>query len=283
MDSNEFSRREFLKIVLALSAAAALPTILTKNTLSAARPKPRIVGPNERVNLAVCGIGNRGGEILREFAKTGEANIVALCDVDMGAPHTEQSLKQFPNVPRFQDFRQMFDKMGDQIDAVSVGVPDFSHFPICMLAMSLGKHVYTEKPMARTFYEVELMMKAAKKYKVVNQMGNQGHSEGNYFQFKAWKDAGIIKDVTAITAHMNAPRRWHGWDTNIKSFPPGQPVPQTLDWNTWLMTARFHDYNKDYVNGQWRCWYDFGMGALGDWGAHILDTAHQFLELGLPY
>ena len=283
MDSNEFSRREFLKRVLALSAAAALPTILTKNTLSAARPKPRIVGPNERVNLAVCGIGNRGGEILREFAKTGEANIVALCDVDMGAPHTEQSLKQFPNVPRFQDFRQMFDKMGDQIDAVSVGVPDFSHFPICMLAMSLGKHVYTEKPMARTFYEVELMMKAAKKYKVVNQMGNQGHSEGNYFQFKAWKDAGIIKDVTAITAHMNAPRRWHGWDTNIKSFPPGQPVPQTLDWNTWLMTARFHDYNKDYVNGQWRCWYDFGMGALGDWGAHILDTAHQFLELGLPY
>ena len=283
MDSNEFSRREFLKRVLALSAAAALPTILTKNTLSAARPKPRIVGPNERVNLAVCGIGNRGGEILREFAKTGEANIVALCDVDMGAPHTEQSLKQFPNVPRFQDFRQMFDKMGDQIDAVSVGVPDFSHFPICMLAMSLGKHVYTEKPMARTFYEVELMMKAAKKYKVVNQMGNQGHSEGNYFQFKAWKDAGIIKDVTAITAHMNAPRRWHGWDTNIKSFPPGQPVPQTLDWNTWLMTARFHDDNKDYVNGQWRCWYDFGMGALGDWGAHILDTAHQFLELGLPY
>lgn len=122
MDSNEFSRREFLKRVLALSAAAALPTILTKNTLSAARPKPRIVGPNERVNLAVCGIGNRGGEILREFAKTGEANIVALCDVDMGAPHTEQSLKQFPNVPRFQDFRQMFDKMGDQIDAVSVGV-----------------------------------------------------------------------------------------------------------------------------------------------------------------
>ena len=279
MDSNEFSRREFLKRVLALSAAAALPTILTKNTLSAARPKPRIVGPNERVNLAVCGIGNRGGEILREFAKTGEANIVALCDVDMGAPHTEQSLKQFPNVPRFQDFRQMFDKMGDQIDAVSVGVPDFSHFPICMLAMSLGKHVYTEKPMARTFYEVELMMKAAKKYKVVNQMGNQGHSEGNYFQFKAWKDAGIIKDVTAITAHMNAPRRWHGWDTNIKSFPPGQPVPQTLDWNTWLMTARFHDYNKDYVNGQWRCWYDFGPQYKGGyrswWGFETLPEVNE--------
>lgn len=284
MESKSVSRREFLKRVLALSAAAAVPTILTKDMLAApAAAKPKFVSPNERVNLACCGIGNRGGEIIRDLYNTGEANIVALCDVDMGAPHTLDILKRFPDVPRFRDFREMFDKMGDRIDAVSVGVPDFSHFPICMLAMHLGKHVYVEKPMARTFNEIELMMKAAKKYKVVTQMGNQGHSEGNYFQFKAWVEAGIIKDVTAITAHMNAPRRWHGWKTDIKSFPPGQPVPETLDWNTWLATAHFHDYNKDYVNGQWRCWYDFGMGALGDWGAHILDTAHQFLDMGLPY
>ena len=284
MESKSVSRREFLKRVLALSAAAAVPTILTKDMLAApAAAKPKFVSPNERGNLACCGIGNRGGEIIRDLYNTGEANIVALCDVDMGAPHTLDILKRFPDVPRFRDFREMFDKMGDRIDAVSVGVPDFSHFPICMLAMHLGKHVYVEKPMARTFNEIELMMKAAKKYKVVTQMGNQGHSEGNYFQFKAWVEAGIIKDVTAITAHMNAPRRWHGWKTDIKSFPPGQPVPETLDWNTWLATAHFHDYNKDYVNGQWRCWYDFGMGALGDWGAHILDTAHQFLDMGLPY
>jgi len=130
------------------------------------------------------------------------ANIVALCDVDMGAPHTLEVMKMFPNVPRFQDFRKMFDKMGNQIDAITAGVPDFSHFPITMLAMSLGKHVYVEKPMARTFNEVELMMQGAQKYKVVTQMGNQGHSEANYFQFKAWTEAGIIKDVTAITAHM---------------------------------------------------------------------------------
>ena len=283
MNSNELSRREFLKRILALSAAAAMPTILTKNTLTAARPKPRIVGPNERVNLACCGIGNQGLFDIRELYKTGEANIVAFCDVDMGAPQTLPILKQFPNVPRFQDFRTMFDKMGSQIDAVLVSVPDFSHFPISMLAMSEGKHVFVEKPMGRTFYEVELMMKAAKKYKVVTQMGNQGHSEANYFQFKAWTEAGIIKDVTAITAHMNGARRWHGWNTNIHSYPPGQPIPETLDWNVWLTTAKFHEYNKDYVNGQWRCWYDFGMGALGDWGAHILDTAHQFLDLGLPY
>jgi len=125
-------------------------------------------------------------------------------------------------------------------------------------------------------------MRAAKKYGVVTQMGNQGHSEANYFQFKAWKEAGIIKDVTAITAHMNNSRRWHKFDSNMKSMPGAEPVPVTLDWDTWLGTEKFRDYNKDYVNGQWRCWYDYGMGALGDWGAHILDTAHEFLELGLP-
>lgn len=282
MKQNESSRRIFLKRALTLTAAAAVPTILTRTVSGAVMPLVKPVSAGERVNLACCGIGNRGGEIIRALYDTGLCNIVALCDVDMGAPHTERTLKMFPDVPRFQDFRVMFDKMGNEIEAVTVGVPDFAHFPITMLAMSLGKHVYVEKPMARTFNEVELMMKGAKKYGVVTQMGNQGHSEGNYFQFKAWKEAGIIKDVTAITAHMNGARRWHGWDPNIKSFPPAETLPETLDWNTWLMTAQHHDYNHDYINGQWRCWYDFGMGALGDWGAHIIDTAHEFLELGLP-
>jgi hypothetical protein len=113
-------------------------------------------------------------------------------------------------------------------------------------------------------------------------MGNQGHSEANYFQFKAWVDAGIIKNVTAITAHMNYARRWHGWDTQMQHLPAGEPLPETLDWDIWLNLAPYHDYNHDYHKGQWRCWYDFGMGCLGDWGCHIIDTAHQFLELGLP-
>ena len=277
--NNDYSRRRFLKQAMLASAAMATPGLL----MAKGMPVPRKLGPNEKVNLACIGIGNRGAEITEALYKTGLANIVALCDVDMGAPHTEKILKQFPNVPRFQDFRQMFDKMGKQIDAVSIGVPDFSHFPITMMAMGLGIHVYVEKPMARTFQEVELMMKAAKKYnKVVTQMGNQGHSEANYFQFKAWVDAGIIKDVTKITAHMNSPRRWHGWDTNIKAFPPAEQLPATLDWDVWQMATQNHQYNKDFVNGQWRCWFDFGMGALGDWGAHILDTAHQFLDMGLP-
>lgn len=238
---------------------------------------------NERINLACVGIGNRAGEIIRELYKTGLCNIVALCDVDMEASHTQQILKMFPHVPRFKDFRQMFDKMESQIDAVSVGTPDFAHFAITMQALDLGKHVYVEKPMAQTFWEVELMMQKAKKNpKVVTQMGNQGHSEANYFQFKAWKDAGIIKDVTQIDAHMNIARRWHSWNPKMKSFPSAETIPTTLDWELWQMQTLGHDYNKDFVNGQWRCWFDFGMGALGDWGAHILDTAHEFLDLGLP-
>lgn len=277
MNSNENSRRSFLKQALLLSAAATtLPTIITKGLGRNA--------PGDKVNLACIGIGNQGGNDVMALHASGFANIVALCDVDMGAPQTLAVLKKFPDVPRFQDFRKMFDKMGGQIEAVSVGVPDHSHFPIVMMALALGKHVYVEKPMARTFNEVELMMKAAKKHpNLVTQMGNQGHSEGNYFQFKAWKEAGIIKDVTAITAHMNGSRRWHGWDPKITKFPAGEPVPSTLDWDIWLGVTQQHDYNKDFINGQWRCWYDFGMGALGDWGAHLIDTAHQFLDLGLPY
>lgn len=283
------SRRKFIQKA---ATGIGLFTIVPSHVLFAEKEirntrgeivRPGSVVPSDKVNMACIGIGNRGGEIMRSFFSTGLVNFVALCDVDMGAPHTLKSIEAHPNAKKFQDFRVMFDKIGNEFDAVSVGTPDFSHFPITMLAMSEGKHVYVEKPMARTFNEVELMIKGAAKYKVATQMGNQGHSEGNYFQFKTWVEAGIIKDVTRITAHMNGRRRWHGWDTSMTRFPDGQPLPETLDWDTWLMTAHHHDYHKDFINGQWRCWYDFGMGALGDWGAHIIDTAHEFLNLGLPF
>lgn len=281
-------RRDFLKKGL---VAAGGISLIPRNLIFAGDHQWNAVSetmkrtsylPSEKVNLACVGIGHRGGEIIKELYNTGLANIVALCDVDMGAEHTQEIISMFPDVPRYKDFRKMFDKMADKIEAVSVGTPDFSHFPISMLAMSLGIHVYVEKPMARTFNEVELMMKAAEKYKVATQMGNQGHSGPNYFQFKAWKEAGVIKDVTAISAHMNNARRWHTFDPRITGMPPKQKKPKTMDWDTWLGAAQFHEYNEDYHHGQWRCWYDFGMGALGDWGAHILDTAHEFLDLGLP-
>lgn len=269
------SRRSFIgKSIMAGGAVLLSNSVLGKVNLAS---------PNERVNLACVGIGNRANEIIKELYKTGQCNIVALCDVDMGAKHTQEIIKMFPNAPRFQDFRKLFDDMGNQFDAVVVGTPDFAHFAITMQALDQGKHVYVEKPMARTFNEVELMMaKARKNPKLATQMGNQGHSEANYFQYKAWKDAGIIKDITRIDAHMNSPRRWHGWDPNITGFPYPERIPETLDWEIWQMQTLGHHYSKDFVNGQWRCWFDFGMGALGDWGAHILDTSHEFLELGLP-
>jgi hypothetical protein len=274
------TRREFLRTAALASAGLAFSGLSSKTNASS---YSKIMGSGNKVNLAVIGIGNRGWDIIQDFDRTGLANIVGLCDVDLGADHTKNALAKFPNAKRFTDFREMFDKMGNEIEAVAIATPDFSHFPATMMAMALGKHVFVEKPMARTFHEVQLMIDSAKKHKnVVTQMGNQGHSEANYFQFKAWQEAGIIKDVTAITAHMNNPRRWHGWDTNIKKFPAAETIPETLDWDKWLSAQSYHDFNKDLHYGQWRCWYDFGMGALGDWGAHIIDTAHRFLELGLP-
>lgn len=269
------TRRNFIKAGGVLGAGLALGGF---NVASGAVKKTA-----ERVKLACIGIGFRGGDIIKSLHQTGLAEVVALCDVDMGAEHTQEIMAKFPNARKFQDFRKMFDTMGSEIEAVSIGTPDFAHFVMARLAMSLGKHVYVEKPLARTFYENELLIETARKNpKIVTQMGNQGHSEGNYFQFKAWKDAGIIKDVTKISAHMNSARRWHGWDPGITRYPEAQAIPQTLDWDLWHLHTTYHDYNEKYHHGNWRCWYDFGMGALGDWGAHILDTAHEFLDLGLP-
>ncbi len=275
------TRRNFLKTVGLTTAGLA--TVGAPGVLSAKNHR-NAPGANRKVNIAYIGIGNRGEQIIGDFERTGMVNVVALCDVDMGAPQTLKVMGKYPKAKQFKDFRQMFDKMGKEIEAVAIAIPDHAHFPVSMLAMSLGKHVYVEKPMARTFNEAELMIQAARKYpNVVTQVGNQGHSDPNYFQFKAWQEAGIIKDVTAVTAHMNNPRRWHGWDTNIYKYPEAQPIPGTLDWMTWHCAVPYHEYNNMYHNGEWRSWYDFGMGALGDWGAHILDTVHEFLELGLPY
>jgi len=265
--SNQITRRRFLQ---SAAAASAIYSILPS----------AVLGANEKLNLACVGIGNQGAAIAKALHATGLANIVALCDVDLGSKHTAHLEAMFPNVPKFKDFEKMFDKMSSRIDAVSVGTPDHSHFPICIRAMAEGKHVYVEKPLAHTFQEVELLIAAEKKYGVTCQMGNQGHSGNNFFQFKSWVEAGIIKDVTHVDAYMNRPRRWHSWG-NLDSFK-AQPLPKTLDWDKWLTTAQYRPYNEKLHPGNWRSWYEFGNGAFGDWGPHILDTIHRFLELGLP-
>ena len=274
--SGQIDRRTFLHGVLAAGGYAALPSIGVFGAASRRRP----ISPNEKINLACVGVGNRGSDDIKAFQETGLVNIVAICDTQLGAKHTLDSINGFRNSEGFQDFRKMFDKMSNQIDAVCIATPDHSHFAVAMAAMSLGKHVYVEKPMAHSFRQIELMMAAEKKHKVACQMGNQGHSEANYFQFKAWTDAGIIKNVTKITAFMNSSRRWHGM--TVPDFMPGQELPEFLDWDSWIATAKEHAFNRAYLNGDWRSWYEYGDGALGDWGAHIFDTAHEFLHLGLP-
>jgi predicted dehydrogenase len=271
----ELSRRSFLTSMLASGAVSLfVPGCSTRNQA----PSRRVA--NGKVNLACVGIGNRGADVILALQKTGLANVVALCDTQLGAKHTLGILDEFPNARQFRDFRNMFDAMAGEIDAVAICTPDHSHFPITMLAMSLGKHVYVEKPMAHSFRQIELMMAGERKYKVACQMGNQGHSDANYFQFKAWTEAGIIRNVTKITAFMNSSRRWHG--LTVSDYLPEQPLPEAFDWDCWLATALKHPFNRGYLNGDWRAWFDYGNGAIGDWGAHIMDTAHEFLQLGLP-
>jgi predicted dehydrogenase len=286
--AKKVSRLNFLRtaglattgVVLGKSASAKIvnPGITSGSTVRS---------PARKVNLALIGIANQGGGDARQFINSGLANIVAVCDVDLDSQGCQETIKLVPKAKQFRDFRVMFDKMAGDIDAVQVAIPDFAHFPVCMAAIQLGKSVYVEKPMCRTFFEAELLSQAASNNpKLVTQVGNQGHSGENYFQFKAWKEAGIIKDVTAVTAFMNGSRRWHPYDPNITKFPEVQPLPKGMtdkDWDTWLTTGAYHDFNEKYHPGNWRGWYDFGLGALGDWGAHILDTIHEFLDLGLPY
>lgn len=279
------SRRKFIKSVAAASAGA----VLVPNQVLGMEPangiKKEKCSKNDKVKMAFVGIGNRGEQIINDFENTGMIDVVALCDVDLDGQQCQSVLAKYPKAKRFRDFREMFDKCGNEFDAVAAAIPDFAHFSVAMLALNQGKHIYLEKPMCRTFHEAELLMAAARKHpELATQVGNQGHSEANYFQFKAWKEAGIIKDVTAVTAHMNNSRRWHGYDAKkMYKMPKEQPIPSGMDWDTWNCSIPYLDFNDQLHQGNWRSWYETGMGCLGDWGAHLLDTVHEFLELGLPY
>jgi predicted dehydrogenase len=162
-----------------------------------------------------------------------------------------------------------------------VATPDHSHFPVAMYAMAHGKHIYLEKPLAHTFREVDLLIAMAAKSGVATQMGNQGHSGNNFFQYKAWTEAGVIKDVTKIVMFMNSERRWHGW--KVDGFPSGEPLSPGLDWDGWNAARPVHPFSTRLHPQTWRGWFEYGNGAFGDWGPHILDTSHRFLKLGLPH
>lgn len=269
--SGSVTRRQFLSTSIVAGAAFS----------GIAAAASRLVPQDRPLRLAVIGIGHRGADMIKTFAATGLTTFAAFCDVDLEGAHTIEARRLYPDVPRFRDFRTMFDRAGSTFDAAIVCTPDHSHFPAVMHAMAHGKHVYVEKPLAQTFREVELLMAMAAKSGVVTQMGNQGHSGNNYFQFKAWTEAGVIRDVTKVVAFMNSERRWHGW--KVDGYPAGDALPPGLNWDEWLAARPPHPYSAKLHPQAWRGWFEYGTGAFGDWGAHILDTAHRFLELGLPH
>ena len=273
MKSIMTNRRTFLGGIAAAGIAPYLGGCVTRRTFS-----------GDKVRLACVGIGQQAWNDIQQFEKTGLAEIVVLCDTDPDGKQCVPARKKYPNARLYTDFRQMLDKEADNVDAVAVMNPDFSHFPALMAAMKCGLPVFSEKPLAHTFEECELLMAAAKKYGVATQMGNQGHSGNNYHQFKHYVETGVIdvSKLTKLVAHMNMPRRWHKWNGKVAAFPTGETMPTKIDWETWLGTATYHAYSKDYVQGEWRSWYDFGNGCLGDWGAHTMDTMHRFFRLGLP-
>jgi len=265
-------RRSFIKSS-AVAAGAAFCNILPGYAAGSTEA-------NSKLNLAIIGCANRGAAIAKWALRDSLTNCVALCDV---VPSRADEFKsKYKDALVFDDFRKMFDQMGDKIDACIIGTPDHTHFPITMLAMSLGKSVYLEKPLAHSFYECELLKRAEEKYGVFCQMGNQGHSGTQRIQFRQWVESGIIKNVRRVDAFMNNARRWHPWG-DVKGYPPREEMPAGMNWDVWAGPAAKHPYNTKYDPGNWRGWYIYGNGAFGDWGPHTLDSIHRFLKLGLPY
>lgn len=244
----------------------------------------RAESPNGKLNIAAIGVGGRGAPVIKRSA--GE-NIVALCDVDFD--RGAETFKQFPKAKRFKDFRVMFDKMGNDIDAVIVATPDHTHAVATMEAMRRGKHVYTEKPLTHTIWEARQLTAAARQYGVATQMGNQGHSSKGARQTVEWIRAGVIGEVREVHCWSDRPlrgTRFEGkmyWPQGVPTRPVDKPpVPDTLDWDLWLGPAPHRDYHPGYLPFNWRGWWDFGTGALGDMGCHIIDHPYWALKLGHP-
>ena len=238
---------------------------------------PAHTAPSDRVDFAGIGAGGMGGDDIRQVAKLG-ANVVALCDVD--DVNAARNYEMFPQARRYKDFRKMLDREQHHIDAVTVGTPDHLHAVASMAAMQRGKHVYCEKPLSHTVYEARQLTRAARKYGVATQMGNQGHaSEGPRLAIE-WIRAGVIGEVREVHCWTDRPGKY--WKQGIRRPPETPPTPATLDWDLWLGPAPRRPYHPAYAPFHWRGWWDFGTGALGDMGCHIIDHPVWALQLGSP-
>jgi predicted dehydrogenase len=265
------SRRQFIKSASIASAATlAFPYIMRAQ---------QGASPNNKLNIACVGVGGRGANAVKALAVE---NLVALCDVDDSRAAATYALHpEIGSDRRFRDFRKMLDALGDQIDAVTVSTPDHMHFPIAMAALSLGKHVFVEKPLTHTISEARQLARTARDKKVATQMGNQGHAGEGCRLLKEWVSAGVLGDVTEVHSWTNRPIWPQGviLPDHSKSMPV---VPATLDWDLWLGVAAQREYDPAYLPFTWRGYWDFGTGALGDMGCHILDGAFYALDLASP-
>jgi len=229
--------------------------------------------PNEKLNIACIGAGGRATSNINGCSSE---NIMAFADVD--DVRAGETYTRFPNAAKFRDFRKMLDKDAKSIDAVIITTPDHLHASAAMACMQLGKHVYVEKPLTRTPWEADLLAQAAAKYKVATQMGNQGYShESNRVAAEiVW--SGEIGDVTEVHASTGAP----SWPQGLESAPVPEKAPGTLDWDVWLGGAEARPYSPAYLPFNWRGFYDFGTGPLGDWGIHVFGPLNLALRLGAP-
>jgi predicted dehydrogenase len=227
----------------------------------------------DKLNVAAIGCGGQGGSDLTQASRT--ENIVALCDVDevRGA----DNLGKF-EVPKYKDFRVMLDKEGKNIDACTIGIPDFMHATVALACMQRGKHVYVEKPLTRTPWEARLLQDSAVKYKVATQMGNQGFShECNRVAAEiVWSgEIGEVREAHVSTAPGTFP-------TGLQELPPEKNVPKGLDWDLWLGGAAMRPFSEAYVPYNWRGFLDFGTGQIGNWATHTAGPVHTALQLGAP-
>jgi len=267
MDSkSNITRRKFL----GSSAAVVGFSFVPRHVLGG----PGVVPPSEKLNVACIGVGGRGGA---SISACREENIVALCDVD--AKRSSRWFDKYPKAKKFSDFREMFDKMEKDIDAVTVATPDHTHAVAVMAALKRGKHVFCEKPLAHSINEVRQVTEAARKYKVQTQLGNQGHSSPQIRMMCEWVWDGAIGKVQEVYAWSSRPSGGAAFAVNMKRPTDTPPIPEGLDWDLWLGPAQDRPYHPAYLPFKWRGWIDFGTGALGDMGCHILDPTFWALKL----
>lgn len=267
---SKIGRRDFLQ----KSGAAAIGlSVLPKVALANQPAKPMKPAPSDKLRIAGVGVGGRGFGVLRAMESE---DIVALCDVDWR--YAKKCFDYFPKAKKYWDWRKMLEEMGDQIDAVMVATADHTHAIIAATAITMGKHVYVEKPLTHTVYESRLLTKLAEKYKVATQMGNQGASGEGVSLVKEWIQNGEIGEVTRVEAFTDRPI----WPQGLNTPKQGQWVPDYLNWDLFVGPAKMRPYNEIYTPWNFRGWWDYGTGALGDMACHILHPVFKGLNLGYP-